>query len=154
MNEFSLSEGRLPSGILAAAGSAFKYLILPLAIVSIINWLAQRIEFDVGALGIKQITNAVLVFGILIIIFSFFRGFYLRGSRPRALFGVVSIAFVIIWLWTITLGGKLILDLNQGGVIIDFSLLLYLFIFAAALRAIFFVVEMFSYRKEYLSRGR
>ena len=153
MNEFSFSEGKLSSGILAAAASAFKYLVLPLVIVSIINWLAAQTEFDVGAFGLKQITSAVLVFGILIIIFSFFRGFYLRGSRPRAMFGVVSIAFVIIWLWAITRGGELMLDFGQGGGIIDFSLLLYLFIFAAALRALFFVIEMFSYRKEYLSRG-
>ncbi len=154
MNEFSFREGKLSTGILAASGAAFKFLVSPLLIIIIISWLAKQVEFDLSTLGIDRITSAVLIFGILIVILSFFRGFYRKGSRSRALFGVASIAFVILWLWFITLGGKLSLEVDQGGGSIDFSALLYLFIFAAALRALFYVIEMSSHRKEYLSRER
>ncbi len=154
MNEFSFNEGKISSGIWAASGAAFKYVVSPLVIVFIIGWVANRVEFDLSALKFNDIILTVLVLGTLIIIFSFFRGFYQRGSRSRALFGVVSVAFVILWIWFITHGGKLSLDVGPGGGTIDFSGLLYLFILVAALRAVFFVLEMFSYRKEYLARNR
>jgi len=156
MSEFSFKQGKVMSGVVASILAAVKYLIVPLVIISLISSVIGSMgegmpeELKFGEM-LSSITTYVIVFGILIAAFSFFRGFYPKGSYSRFSFGAAAVAMTCLWIWFATMGGQLTIDLGVGGGTLDFAGLVYLFIFAAALMAVYYLVEMLSFRKEYLS---
>lgn len=152
MSDFSLNEGNIGKGIAASILAAVKYLILPILILmSASSMLTQAGGEEIaGQLRFEEIVNVVLVLGIPITILSFFRGFYPKGSISRFAFGVIVTALVCIWIWMVTMGGNLVLEFEQFGFSLNFTGLVLLFILAAALKGVFYLAEMLSYRKEWL----
>ncbi len=152
MSEFSLDEGSVGSGIIASVVAAIKYLILPLILlVGASSLLVQAGGQDMAQqIGLDEAINAVLILGIAITALAFFRGFYPRGSISRFTFGVVVVVLICLWIWFVTRGGDLVLEFDQFGVSISFTGLVLLFILAAALKGVYYLAEMLSYRKEWL----
>jgi membrane protease YdiL (CAAX protease family) len=153
MSEFALGEGSLGRGIGSAVVAAVKYLAVPILLIVGFTTLVAEAGVDelAGQLGIDRITTYLLVLGIPITALSFFRGYYPKGSRSRMTFGVLVAALVCVWIWVILMGGNLSLDLEEVGLSISFVGLVMLFVLAAALGGVYYVVEMFSYRKEWLT---
>lgn len=153
MNEFALRLGRPSRGILAAAGAAVKFLVVPLLLIYALITLLKEAggEEYVGVLGLDALVQTVVVLGIAITALSFFRGFYPKGSLSRMAFGLAAMAATGAWVWVIARGGELVLDVDQLGLEVGFTGLLLLFLAVVALRALFYVVEMRSYRQEWLA---
>ncbi len=152
MNEFSLNEGNVGKGIAASIISAVKYLIFPLLILmSATSLLVKGGGGEVAEqLRLEDIKYVLLMLGIPITILSFFRGFYPRGSVSRFTFGAIVTVLVCIWIWMVTMGGNLTLEFEQFGLTLNFTGLVLLFILAAALKGVFYLAEMLSYRQEWL----
>ncbi len=149
MSEFSLSEGKVSAGILSAVGGGLTYLLVPIIIVTFTSALITKAGVE-EQLRAGEILSMVVIFGIPITILSFFRGFYPKGSRSRFIFGALTAALVCLWIWFVTLGGSIAVDMGQFGLALSFTGLVYLLIFAAALRGVYFLAEMVSYRREWL----
>jgi hypothetical protein len=153
MNEFSPKIGNLGKGLVAAVLAAAKYLLIPILILTALTSLFSQIE---GAstitdqIDLERVKNFVLVLGIPITILAFFRGFYPKGTRSRCAFGVAIAGLVCVWIWMIMMGGNLTLEMEEVGFSISYVGLVLLFILAAALGGLFYVVEMLSYRREWL----
>jgi hypothetical protein len=96
-------------------------------------------------------TPCPLLIGIPIAILSFFRGFYPKGSISRFTFGAIVVVLACLWIWSVTRGGALALEFDQFGLSISFTGLVLLFILAAALKGVYYLAEMFSYRREWLN---
>ena len=152
MNEFSLSEGHVGKGIAASILSAVKFLIFPLLILmSASSMLVQAGGGEVAEqLRLEDLKYLLLMLGVPITVLSFFRGFYPKGSISRFTFGAIVTVLVCLWIWMITMGGNLILEFEQFGLNLNFTGLVLLFILAAALKGVFYLAEMLSYRKEWL----
>jgi hypothetical protein len=152
MNEFSLNEGSVGKGIAASIISAVKYLIFPLLILmSATSLLINNGGGEVAEqLRLEDIKYVLLILGIPITILSFFRGFYPKGSISRFTFGAIITVLICLWIWMVTMGGNLILEFEQFGVTLNFTGLVLLFILAAALKGVYYFVEMLSYRREWL----
>lgn len=153
MNEFSLEHGKVSKGILSAVGAGLKYMIVPLLIIIFTTALFEQFEGGeiLREIGVGEVTTWIVIFGIPITILSFFRGFYPKGSWSRPTFALVVAFLVILWIWFVTMGGNLVLQFGQFGLRVSFTGLVLLFILVAALRGAYFVVEMFSYRREWLA---
>lgn len=154
MSEFSPQIGNMGKGIVAAAIAAVKYLLLPILVLTALTSMFAQIE---GAsvvsdqLDLERIKFFVLVLGVPITLLAFFRGFYPKGTRSRFAFAAGVTALVIVWIWTIMMGGNLALEFEGFGFAISYLGLVLLFILAAALGGAYYLVEMISYRREWLA---
>jgi hypothetical protein len=152
MSDFSLEHGSIGSGIIAAVVAGIKYLLIPLILlIGASSLLVQAAGQGVAdQIGLEAVIETVLVLGIPIALLSFFRGFYPRGSISRFTFGIAVVALVCLWIWFITRGGNLVLEFDRFGLSVSFTGLVLLFILAAALKGVYYLAEMLSYRREWL----
>jgi hypothetical protein len=62
---------------------------------------------------------------------------------------------IAIWIWAVTLGGKISSNINLGltslGINLDFLGLVYLFMIASLLWGLYYTAEFFSYRKSWIA---
>jgi len=147
MSDFSFNKGKPWKGIFASIGAAVKYVIAPIIIITIIGSFVNEFIGDY----LEAARNAVLIFGIPLIVISFFKGFYPKGSQSRLIFAVIATALASLWIWFVLQGGVFELSVEQVSLTVNYSLLVLLFIFVVVLNGVFYVGEYFSYRKEYLS---
>jgi len=152
MSEFAWREGKVSKGIIGAALGAIKFLVVPLAIIYVIISMTSGIEDLPIQEKLEQVRNAVILVGIPLIGLGFFTDFYPKGSYSRMTFGIVMVAVTCVWIWLVTLRGELNISIESVGLNLDFSLLVLLFIFAASLKAVYYLAETPSYRKEWLDQ--
>lgn len=153
MNEFALRHGRVGRGVLAAAGAAVKFIVLPLLLVlgtAVLLVEAVR-EEDIVLLGLDALVPTIVVLGTVIAGLSFFIGFYPRGSLSRLAFGLATAVAAGAWVWTVTRGGRLELTLDAVEASVDYSPLVLLLLAAVALGGLYYVVEARTYRAEWLA---
>jgi len=152
LSEFSPKRGSVGRGIAAAVADGVKFVVIPAAVLLIIPMVAGSEAVEMAErLGLNAVMSSVLMAGIPIAVLSFFRGFYPKGSIPRAIMGVGVAALTGLWLWLVTQGGLLTIDLGEAGATVDFSGFIYLLLAGAALKGLYYVAEMSSYRKEWLA---
>ncbi|NLI74483.1 MAG: hypothetical protein GX369_06920 [Euryarchaeota archaeon] len=153
MNDFSLRRGKFFKGIYAAMGSLITYIAIPLfAIFALMSLLISSGGEDlVQQLNLENIAMWITILGVIIVIISFFRGFYPKGSMSRMTFGIISMAIVGIWLWILSKGGNISLIGSDMSIAINYTIIVMLLLLAIVLRGLYFVVEMRSYREEWLS---
>ncbi len=153
MSEFSLDEGSVGKGISSSILAALKYLVFPLLILmSASSLLVNAGGGEVASqLRLEDVKGILLMVGVPITVASFFAGFYPKGSISRFTFGAVVTVLVCVWIWLVTMGGNLTLEFEQFGLTLNFTGLVLLFILAAALKGVYYLVEMLSYRREWLA---
>ena len=105
----------------------------------------------VQQLSLPDLTIWVTVLGVVVAALSFLRGFYPKGSMSRMTFGVASMAAAGVWLWIFAKGGRIVLEGDDLGLGIDYTLIVVLLIVALALRGAYFVAEMLSHRQDWLA---
>ncbi|NLK26466.1 MAG: hypothetical protein GX307_07850 [Euryarchaeota archaeon] len=153
MNEFSLQHGRLGKGLLSAAGGAITFLIIPMVIILGTATLLERI--DVGEfldpVVLENVMLWLMLLGAIITVLSFFNGYYPRGSLSRMTFGLVMALLIGIWVWTATRGGMLEVNIDGIMLTVDFIGLVIILLAVVALRGLYSIVEMYSYRKDWLA---
>lgn len=153
MGEFAKENGKVGKGVLSAIIAGVKYLVLPVLIVSIIISLMSGISEDAFPLdNFETIRTYMIIFALPIIAIAFFVGFYPKGSYSRMTFGIAYTALICVWLWVALRGGKIDITMDFVGAGVDFTPLLLLIIFAASLKAVFFLAEAPSYREEFINR--
>jgi len=128
--------GRWATGVLAAIGGAVKYLVLPLALIFGLAAVAGSIggESAENILNTDEMVLPIIVLGVAVTTLCFFRGFFPRGSLSRMSFGVGSMAVAGIWVWVLTRGGQLTVDIGEMGMTLDFLGFVILFLAVVALQ--------------------
>ena len=154
--DFRFRYGRLTSGMRMAQGAMLLFVIIPVAIVIIVT----SIIASMGSTMTDQLTSTLgttmtLLFlvGIPIAVLSFFKGFYPKGSVSRMAFSLVIVALLDLWIWFATLQGRFQADLGSVQVNVDYQPYVLLLGFGVSLWALYYVVEMFSYRKDWMAQG-
>jgi hypothetical protein len=165
MDEFSLSKGKVGGGALSAALAGVKYIAIPVIIAIVLLTVIAEADGMIDDAGdgelsvdlapiqdtVVEIRNISIIFGIPVVAFAFMKGFYPKGSLSRMTFGVLMVASICLWIWTVTKGGDLGMEVEDIGLNIDMTKLVYLFLLGAGIKAAFYVAEFGSYRNEYLA---
>ncbi len=121
---------------------------MPLIVIGIVSSFLAAFAGEI----IGDIWNAVIVLGIPIVVFSFFRGFYPKGSQSRLVFALVTAAFVCLWIFFVLRGGRFDIEVETVAITMDLFPLVMLFVLAAALGGVYYTAEYLSYRKEWLAK--
>ncbi|MDD1765838.1 MAG: hypothetical protein LUO84_05235 [Methanomassiliicoccales archaeon] len=155
MNEFSLKDGKIRGGLFSAIGSILKYVIIPVIIFTVIASVLSAVSQFNENLGLKMVDdmrNMALILGLPIVFLSFFRGYYPKGSYSRLTFAIATTIMICVWIWFVMQGGKFQLSATRADLNMDLLGLVLLLVVVAAIGGLYFVAELFSYRKEYLAR--
>lgn len=156
MNEFALEEGEVSKGIIGGVLGVIKYLVIPLAIMYVVTSFISGVGEDIPVQDkLDLVMNAVILVGIPITVLSFFTGFYPKGSYSRMTFGLITVLAIGVWIWMVTLGGNLTIEVEGVGVALSFTPLVYLFLLPVGLKGVYYLAEAPSYREEWLEeRGK
>jgi hypothetical protein len=155
-HDFRFRYGRFTNGIRMASGAMIRFVIIPVAIVIIIqslissmgNTMTDQLSSTLGS----TMTLLFLV-GIPIAVLSFFKGFYPKGSVSRMGFSMAIVALLDLWIWFATLQGRFQADLGTVQVNVDYQPYVLLLILGVSLWALYYLVEMISYRKDWIAQG-
>ena len=154
-HDFRFRYGRLSKGILMARGALLRYVVLPIALVivlkAVILSMGTAMTSNLSAMIGTTVTLLFLV-GIPIAVLSFFKGFYPKGSVSRMAFSIMIVALLDLWIWFATFQGKFQADLGMVHVDLDYQSYVLLLILGVSLWAIYYVVELFSYRKDWIDQ--
>jgi hypothetical protein len=153
--DFRFRYGRLTKGIKMAKGALLRYVIIPIAVVIVVKALISSMGNTITdqfseTLG-TTMTLMVLV-GIPIAVMSFFKGFYPKGSVSRMSFSMIVVALLDLWIWYATLQGRFVADLDMIQMDVNYQPYVLLLIFGVSLWVIYYVVELISYRKDWIAQ--
>jgi hypothetical protein len=154
-HDFRIRYGRMTKGIRMSRGALLRFVVLPIVILivtralisSVGNTITDQLSDTLGA----TVTVLFLV-GIPIVVMSFFKGFYPKGSWSRMTFSVVIVALLDLWVWYATLQGRFQADLGMVRVDLNYQPYVLLLIFGMSLWAVYYVVELISYRKDWIAQ--
>jgi len=160
--DFRPRYGRFETGAKEGRKAVRKYFVSPALIVMIVRAVVVSLiaSFQMSDLSfitqyLQDIYAIIVVFALPIIVLVFFRGFYPKGSFSRLCFGWTVAVTIAIWIWAVTLGGKISSNINLGltslGINLDFLGLVYLFMIASLLWGLYYTAEFFSYRKSWIA---
>lgn len=153
MNEFAFSNGRPLKGVISAVLAAVKYLVIPTVLITIAISILSGVDAEgIPLESLEGIRTSVIVFSIPVVLMAFFLGFYPRGSYSRMTFGLIYVVFICLWLWFAFQGGEISAGAGELAVGVNYSPLLLLFIFAAALKGVYYLAEVPSFRQEFLEK--
>lgn len=156
LHDFRFRYGRLTKGIAMARSALLRYIILPVAVLivlkAVISSLSATLASDLS--GTLSTTMTLLFFvGIPIAILSFFKGFYPKGSYSRMSFSIGIVAMIDLWMWYATLQGRFQASFDNVKVDINYQPYVLLVIIGVSLWAIYYVVELISYRKDWIAQN-
>jgi hypothetical protein len=155
-HDFRFRYGRLTKGFRMARSSLLRFVIIPVVVVIIVRAVIASLDTTLtddllGALG----TMMTLLFfvGIPIAALSFFKGFYPKGSVSRMISSIIIVALLDLWIWYATFQGKIQVDLQMFQMDLNYQPYVLLVIFGASLWALYYVVELLSYRKDWIAQN-
>jgi hypothetical protein len=169
--DFRLRYGRFATGHREAKGKVTWFILVPVLLLIVIKAVLislsnssvmdlfasanMQVSFDQVISDLTQVTWNFLLLGIPVVIAVFIRGFYPKGSFSRLVFAWVAVGFTLLWIYFIFLGGRIGSDLGVGtvglGFDLDFTALLALIMIASGLWGLYYSVEFFSYRKDWIA---
>jgi hypothetical protein len=156
-HDFRIKYGRWSSGFKDMRRSAGGYIAWPLFMLMIAGAAVTKIGDDVPVEFTNELDSLmgiVLVVGVLITVLMFFKGFYPKGSISRPAFWSVAVICICLWIWYFSFGGDVAIEImDVASVDLNYTPIVMLFIVAAALWAVYAIVEMLSYRKEWVANN-
>jgi hypothetical protein len=154
-HDFRFRYGRLTKGIRMARGALLRFVIIPIAIVIVMNALISSIGNTITDQFSETLSSTVtLLFlvGVPIAALSFFKGFYPKGSVSRMGFSIVIVGMLDLWIWYATLQGRFRADIGMVQMDLDYQPYVILLIIGMSLWALYYVVELVSYRKDWMAQ--
>lgn len=162
--DFRPRYGRCISGVREARKAAGRYWVWPSVLImvtgSALIALADTMQMGHMELLSQELERAmaiILWLALPLLLLTFLRGFYPKGSWSRLCFGWAAAILLAIWIWSVTDGGQLFSSLvvedMSIGVDLDASGLMLVFMALEMLWGLFFTVEFISYRKGWMLNG-
>jgi len=96
-----------------------------------------------------RIAAAIAPIGLLIVIISFFFGYYPRGCFGRLVLGMAIAAVILLYVMAIFMNGELETAFRNSGLKIGLEPILSLFLFYAAISFIVPICELVDYRRKW-----
>ncbi|HIJ00158.1 MAG TPA: hypothetical protein HA366_01340 [Candidatus Methanomethylophilaceae archaeon] len=181
MTEYKKVRGVIGRGISSALMALLTYIVIPLSIAMLIAGVMDVALADLHSEGdvpeeIRNIVQdaetimhtfmvLVITYGIPIVIIAFPLGLFGRGSIPHMIFGLVQVPLIMLWLFFITNGGVIPLEINDLVLVLGDDLpdivlnatiniglpgMTYLLMMLVLLKGAVYIADFGSYRGCYL----
>jgi len=139
------------NGSVTATVHALKYLAVPyiLFTVGLMVLSGQDGPQRVADL-LTEMQTLVLIFGIVLTVLGFFKGAYPKGSYSRFLFGITASVLVIVYVFSLLLGGRTEDVIAREAFELDLYLIFVLFFFPALLAVLMQFGEFADSRRPFL----
>ena len=170
MTDFSLKCGSWTSSFLYFCKALVAYIILPLALIALINGVGPRlsdavssgIDFGPILMEFAVYLDRYMLYSIPLLIFAIFIGYYPPGNYARIPFKFIASVYLAIMLMLFTEGGHLSISLGEGAfgagtpiggldLTLDIVGIIYLLAIIAFVKGFLAFTEFSDNRKEYLS---
>lgn len=142
---------KIKKAIISSIWSSISYIVIPIVIFSI---LSSKLPKEISIGDIKTTQMYILIFGLAIVICTFFKTYFEHGSILRLIFGILMISFICFWLFAILNGGIYDIAFEENSFHIDFSKLVLLIVFVTSLKGVYLVAEFIFMRKKQLEKPK
>ncbi len=140
-------------GVITASMHALKYLAVPYMLFTfgLMMLTAQDGPQRVADL-LTEMQTLVLIFGIVLTALGFFKGAYPKGSYSRFLFAITASVLVIVYVFSLLLGGRTEDVIAREAFELDLYLIFVLFFFPALLAVLMQFGEFADNRRPFLEK--
>jgi len=148
--DFNPRIGKIGDGTKLALRAYILFLIVPAVVLTLLSGTIGDANFQNSsglASAFNQVLDAVILFGIIIVILSFFRGFYPKGTFARVLIGVLVVAVILIMLQAAFLNGGLESAFLNSGAVVDLDPILFALLFYASVGFVGVLAELMDNRR-------
>lgn len=153
IGEFDKKHFSPVKGALTAIGNALKYLVIPYALLAV---LLTFLSGQDGPERVKdlltELQTVVLIFGIALTALGFFKGAYPRGSYSRFVFGITASVLVIVYMYSLLLGGRVEEVVSEEAFELDLDAIFFLIFFPALLAVLMQFGEFADHRRSWLEK--
>jgi hypothetical protein len=129
-----------------------KFVVAPIVILVAIDHILRGLDLEAkGAIlgSINSMFWIVLLFGAMMVLVRFARGYYPCGSISRATFGLLGIPVLSMYAWMILVGSGVEKELAENHFFIDMSLVMLPVILHVLFIAVFELSELKDGRRAY-----
>jgi len=151
--DFNPRIGKIGEGARLSLIAYALFIFLPVIFLTLISVTLENIDFQNNqgmADAFKEVLNAIIPFGILIVLLSFPRGFYPKGTFARVLFGAIVVVLTLMLVDAAFLSGGLEGAFLASGVIIDLNPVLLVILLYATLGFVVVVAELLDNRRKWM----
>jgi hypothetical protein len=155
-HDFRFRYGRLTKGFQMARSSLLHFVVIPVVAVIILKAIIASLDTTLtdGLLRtLGTMMTLLFVVGIPIAVLSFFKGFYPIGSVSRMISSIIIVVLLDLWIWYATFQGRIQVDLDMFRMDLNYQPYVLLIMFGASLWALYYVVELLSYRKDWIAQN-
>ncbi len=145
---FSLAKGSITAAVHALKYLAVPYILFAFGLVALSNQDGPQRVADL----LTEMQTLVLIFGIVLTVLGFFKGAYPKGSYSRFLFGITASVLVIVYVFSLLLGGRTEDVIAQEAFELDLYLIFVLFFFPALLAVLMQFGEFADHRRPFLEK--
>ena len=148
--DFNPRIGKIGDGTKLALRAYILFLIVPAVILTLISGTVGGMDIQNSsglASALNQVLDAVILFGIIIVILSFFRGFYPKGTFARALIGLFVTVAILMMLQAAFLNGGLERAFLNSGAVVDLGPVLFALLLYASVGFIGVLAELLDNRR-------
>lgn len=150
--DFDYHIGRYKKGIAAAWMAYVHYVVVPTILLVSADYALNGLNLEAKSsivASVGSMFGIVLLFGGVLVVVRFFRGFYPCGSISRASFGLATVPILVIFSWAILIGSGMESQLAQNKFLIDMSLVMLPVIMHVSFTALFELSEFKDGRRAY-----
>ncbi|NLX47998.1 MAG: hypothetical protein GXY70_07520 [Euryarchaeota archaeon] len=141
-------------GAVTAAVHAVKYLVLPLVLITVLTMMLAEMDGPQRVVDVlAEIRMLVLVFGVVLAALGFLKGMYPMGSYSRFAFATTAAVLVIVYVYSMLLGGRAENVISREAFELDLDLLFVLYFFTAILAVLMQFAEMYDHRRIWMEGG-
>jgi len=151
--DFNPRIGKIGEGARLSLIAYIPFIFLPVIFLTFISGTLENTNFQNNqgmADAFKEVLNAIIPFSIFIVLFSFLRGFYPKGTFARVLFGAIVVVLILMLVDAAFLSGGLENAFLASGVIIDLDPVLLVILLYATLGFVVVVAELLDNRRKWM----
>lgn len=144
--------GKMGRGSSSAFRAYIRFVVVPTIALIVADWMLAR-----STLGAEQVLIAsvdsmfgtVVVFGIVMVLIRFVRGFYPSGSFGRTIFGLTEIPVLSLYAWRLIVGSGIQVALELNHVIVNMYAVMLPVLLFILFMAIFETSELLDNRRKW-----
>jgi hypothetical protein len=151
--EISPSIGRTSQGLVLAQKTFFRFVTIVEVAVILALGAARAAGVQSGPLfdAMVNVIFMILLYGVILTLISFGRGFYPAGSLGRMLVGLLMVPGLFLYLFRTFLTSEVQLAFQKAGLVIPFNLVVTLVVVSILFVGMLQVAEFFDARRAWLT---
>ena len=151
--DFNYRMGKIGDGAETSRKAYIGWMLVPIILLSLLAGVLDDTTSITNNLALAnemtRIAAAIAPIGLLIVIISFFFGYYPRGCFGRLVLGMAIAAVILLYVMAIFMNGELETAFRNSGLKIGLEPILSLFLFYAAISFIVPICELVDNRRKW-----